>query len=95
MARRINDTPNSAAPAMVPAATSLKSRLVPFAQRSGRCRRHGLDIEDGAKEVLDDVGLSLGAGLLDDLDLLLCILVGLGLGLCVALAVLHAIMRQS
>lgn len=58
-------------------------------RRSGLVRGDGVDVEDGAEEVLDDLSLSLLASLLDALDLLLGFLVGLGLGLLVALAVLY------
>jgi hypothetical protein len=58
-------------------------------RRSGLGGGNGVDVEDGAEEVLDDLSLSLLASLLDALDLLLGFLVGLGLGLLVALAVLY------
>lgn len=57
-------------------------------RRSGLVWGDGVDVEDGAEEVLDDLSLSLLASLLDALDLLLGFLVGFGLGLLVALAVL-------
>ena len=52
-------------------------------------RRDGLDVEDGAEEVLDDGGLALLAGLLDGLDLLVGLLGRLVLGLLVAPAMLR------
>jgi hypothetical protein len=56
--------------------------------RSGSRGRDGLDIKDSAKEVLDDLGLSLLSGFLNLLDLLLGLLVRLVLGLLITLAVL-------
>ena len=55
----------------------------------GGRRGHGLDLEDGLEQVLDDLGLALLAGLLDLLDPGVGLLVGLVLGLLVALVVLH------
>lgn len=57
-------------------------------------RSNRLDVEDGAEEVLNDLGLALLAGFLDTLDLSLGVLVSLGLGLLVALAVLHGRQRS-
>lgn len=58
-------------------------------------RGNRLDVEDSAEEVLNDLGLALLASFLDTLDLSLGILVSLGLGLLVALAVLHGRQRSS
>ena len=52
-------------------------------------RGHGLDLEDGLEQVLDDLGLALLAGLLDLLDPGVGLPVGLVLGLLVALVVLY------
>lgn len=63
--------------------------------RLGVGGRNGVDVENSAEEVLDDSSLALLTSLLDALDLSLGVLVGFGLGLLVALAVLHRCQRSQ
>lgn len=63
--------------------------------RSGLGGGNRLDLKDGVEQVLDDLGLTLLAGLLDALDLSVGLLVGLVLGLLVTLAVLHTVGQLS
>jgi hypothetical protein len=63
--------------------------VTPSGNRSRFGGRDRLDVENSAEEVLNDLSLALLTSLLDALDLSLGLLVGFGLGLLVALAVLH------
>lgn len=62
--------------------------------RSGLGGRNRLDVENSAEEVLNNISLALLTSLLDAFDLGLDLLVGFGLGLLVALAVLHGCQRS-